>query len=112
MTTARSLCDRLLASVAQIGGDFVGQHLFESESEKVRRVPAVRPGGDITASTCGSAGTAMTCCTAVGQPCANRPIGVEVADAVAFIASLSLQPREFALEELPSTPDGAKRVPL
>src|SRR5205807_8063265 len=78
----------------------------------MRSVPAVRPGGDIAASTCGSAGTAMTCCAAVGQPCANRPIGVEVPDAVAFIASLSLHPREFALEELPSTPDGAKRVPL
>src|SRR5947207_13458794 len=52
----------------------------------------------------------MTRCTAVGESGANRAVGVKVA--VAFIASLSLQPREFALEELPSTPDGAKRVPL
>src|SRR6266496_4589770 len=54
----------------------------------------------------------MTCCTAVGEPGANRAIGVDVANAVAFIASLSLQPCEFALEELPSTADGAKRIPL
>src|SRR6266513_5311903 len=54
----------------------------------------------------------MTCCTAVGEPCANRAVGVEVANAVAFIASLSLQPGEFALEELPSTADGTKRVAL
>src|SRR5260221_7604630 len=54
----------------------------------------------------------MTCGTAVGEPGANRAVGIEVANAVAFIASLSLQPREFALEELPSTADGAEGIAL
>jgi len=54
----------------------------------------------------------MTCCTAVGEPCANRAVGVEVANAVAFIASLSLEPGEFALKELPSAADRAKGIAL
>src|SRR5437773_12252107 len=54
----------------------------------------------------------MTYCTAVGESCANRAIGIEVANAVAFIASLCLHPSEFALEELPSTADRAKRITL
>src|SRR6059058_5635552 len=103
MSTAHGLSDRLLTNVAQIGADFVSQHLFEAESEQMRSVPAVRPGSDITAGTCGSAGAAMAGGTAIGETCAYRTIGVEVANAVAFNASLSLQPCELALEELSST---------
>jgi len=55
MSAVGGASDRLLANVAQIGGDFVGQHFFEAEPEKMRRIAAVWPGDDIAAYATDSA---------------------------------------------------------
>jgi hypothetical protein len=49
----------------------------------------------------------MTQSATIGQPCADGAIGVEVANSIAFVWSLALRLREFALEELPPTPNRA-----
>ena len=49
MSAVGGASEHLLANVAQIGGDFVGQHFFEAEPEKMRRIAAVWPGDDIAA---------------------------------------------------------------
>jgi hypothetical protein len=52
----------------------------------------------------------MTEGAAVGQPCADRQIGVEVTYAILFVWTLSLGMRELALKELSSPADRAIRI--
>jgi hypothetical protein len=54
----------------------------------------------------------MTGRATVGQPGPNRPISIEVSDAITFIRPLSLRSRKFALKQLPPTPDRAKWIAL
>src|ERR1041385_1377005 len=54
------LGDGKIASAAQIGGNFIGEHFFQTEAEQVGRVPAIGPSHDVAASTRGTARTAVT----------------------------------------------------
>src|SRR6266851_2032008 len=78
----------------------------------MRSIPAVRAGNNIAAGAGRSAWTSMAQGAAIGQSGAERPIGVEIPNAVAFIRSLPLQSRELALKELATTADGAKGIAL
>ena len=71
----------------------------------MRSIPAVRAGNNIAAGAGRSAWTSMAQGAAIGQSGAERPIGVEIPNAVAFIRSLPLQSRELALKELATTAD-------
>src|SRR5438477_7064998 len=110
MATADRVSDRLLANVAQIGSDFVGQHFFEAKPKKVRGVAAVWPSDDVAANPSRSPGTAMTCGATVGKAGADRIVRADRAYAIAFISSLSLDAGKLALKKLPPTADRAKRV--
>ena len=52
----------------------------------------------------------MTQGTGIGQSRADGQIDIDVADAVAFIASLALRLSELPLEQLPPSPNRAKRI--
>jgi hypothetical protein len=52
----------------------------------------------------------MACRTTVGQPSANRAVGIEIARAVAFPRSLPVGTPEFSLEKLAAPANRTKRV--
>ena len=52
----------------------------------------------------------MTSSTTVGETSGDASVGVEIADAVAYVRALPLRLRKLSLEQLTSAPDRAKRI--
>jgi len=78
----------------------------------MRSIAAVGSGRDVATCASGTSRTAVAKRTAVGQSSANGTIGVQITDAIDFVCSLPLEPRELALEELTSAADRAKGIAL
>src|ERR1051326_7967321 len=104
------LGDGKIASAAQIGGNFIGEHFFQTEAEQVGRVPAIGPCHDVAASTRGSARTAVTRCPTVAETSANGDVRIDVANPVAFVRPLPLRVGKLALEDLAPPSNGAERI--
>src|SRR5688500_1521771 len=73
-------------------------------------VTAVRPCDDVAAEAGGAARTAMARRAAVGEPRADRSVGVDVPEAVAGRRTDAVEPGEFPLKELTPAADRAKRI--
>src|SRR5215472_11388052 len=73
----------------------------------MRSIAAVRPRRHIPARASRTPRTAMTESTTVGEPCANCAVGIQIADSVANVWTLSLQTGELALKQLATPTDRA-----
>src|SRR5262249_60722196 len=94
----------------QVSGDLIAEHFAQAQPEKVGRIAAVGPSRYIASGACGTARTPVTKRTTVGKAGANGVVGIQIADAVAFVGALALSLRKLALEELASSPNRTKRI--
>src|SRR5215471_3711734 len=92
--TARSRVARRSAVISS------GQHFPQAEAKQVRSVAAVRMSCNVATRSRRAAGPSMARGTTVGESGPDGSVGVQVADAIAFIRALSLCSRELALEQL------------
>src|SRR5690349_3971306 len=108
MACLLSPVDGPLANTAQIGGDFIGQHLFQPQPEKVRGIAAVRPCHHVASKACRPSWASMACRTTVRETSTNGTVDIEVARAIAFPRALPHCTSEFALKKLPAPANRTK----
>src|SRR5262249_16102800 len=90
----------LISNAAQVGGDLIGKHFFQSQPEQVRGAAAVRPGHNIASEARRAARTGVTTAAAIHQTGSDPNDGVDIAGVVANARALTLHPGKFALEQL------------
>jgi hypothetical protein len=100
------------ANVPEVFGDFVSDHLLQSEPKQVGGITAVRACDNIATVACCTAGPAVAASARVHKTCTDDGLGGNVAAPVGLPWSKALCHGEFALKELAPAANGARRVPL
>src|SRR5215472_10532767 len=75
-------------------------------------IPAVWPGGHVTAGSCRSSWAPVTGGATIAEARSKRIVDINVLIAIELYAALPFRSDKFALEQLPSATHGAKRVAL
>ena len=77
---------RCPARCAKVGGDFVGQHFFQTQAEQVRSIAAIGPRRDVSARSRRATRAAVARRAAIGEAGTDAAdVGIDVANAVTFV---------------------------